>query len=43
MVYIEEMPSKSEMLIREKKLKRGNKDYFQKLINGNKNILHRFF
>ena len=39
MVYVEELPSKSEMLIREKKLKRGNKDYFQKLINGNKNIV----
>ena len=42
MVYIEELPSKSEMLIREKKLKRGNKDYFQKLINGNKNIVQQF-
>jgi len=43
MVYIEELPSKSEMLVREKKLKRGNKDYFQKLINGDKNILQQFF
>jgi len=43
MVYIEELSAKSEMLIREKKLKRGNKDYFQKLINGDKNILQQFF
>ena len=32
MIYLEEIPSKTEMLIREKKLKRGNKAYFEKLI-----------
>ncbi len=42
LLYIEQLPTKREMLIREKKLKRGNKDYFQKLINGNKNILNHF-
>jgi putative endonuclease len=39
LVYVEELPSKKEMLIREKKLKRGNADFFQKLINGDKNIV----
>jgi len=43
MVYLEEMTDKKSMLIREKKLKRGNKDYFQKLIDGDKNIVSRFF
>ena len=42
-VYLEEMPDKKSMLIREKKLKRGNKDYFQKLIEGDKNIVCKFF
>ncbi len=39
LVFVEEMPSKKEMLIREKKLKRGNAEYFAKLISGDKNIL----
>ncbi len=39
LVYVEEMTSKKEMLIREKKLKRGNAAYFAKLIGGSKNIL----
>ena len=43
MVYVEELPDKKSMLIREKKLKRGNKDYFQQLIKGDKNIVHQFF
>ncbi|HRN73408.1 MAG TPA: GIY-YIG nuclease family protein, partial [Ginsengibacter sp.] len=43
MVYLEEMPDKREMLIREKKLKRGNKEYFEKLISGDKNIVSQFF
>ena len=43
MVYLEEMPDKRLMLIREKKLKRGNKDYFLKLIDGDKNIISKFF
>ena len=42
LVFIEEMPSKKEMLIREKKLKRGNAAYFAKLINGASNILDQF-
>lgn len=42
LVYVEELPSKRDMLIREKKLKRGNADYFQKLIQGDKNIIHLF-
>jgi len=43
MVYLEEVADKTSMLIREKKLKRGNKDYFQKLIHGDRNIVTRFF
>ncbi|MBX2910048.1 MAG: GIY-YIG nuclease family protein [Chitinophagales bacterium] len=43
LLYVEELSSKTDMLIREKKLKRGNKDYFLKLINGNKNIINHFF
>ncbi|HET7896485.1 MAG TPA: GIY-YIG nuclease family protein [Flavisolibacter sp.] len=39
LVYVEELPSKKEMLIREKKVKRGHAAYFQQLINGEKNIL----
>ncbi|MBW7840695.1 MAG: GIY-YIG nuclease family protein [Chitinophagaceae bacterium] len=43
MVYLEQMPDKREMLIREKKLKRGNKEYFEELISGEKNIVSQFF
>lgn len=42
LVYVEELPSKREMLIREKKLKRGNADYFLSLICSPRNIIHRF-
>ena len=42
LVYVEELPDKKSMLIREKKLKRGNKAYFEKLIEGNKNIANQF-
>jgi len=42
LVYIEQLPTKTEMLIREKKLKRGNKEYFEKLMKGDKNILDSF-
>ncbi|MBX2926033.1 MAG: GIY-YIG nuclease family protein [Chitinophagaceae bacterium] len=42
LIYVEELPTKTEMLIREKKLKRGNTTYFQNLINSNKNIIHTF-
>jgi putative endonuclease len=42
LVYIEELPDKKTMLIREHKLKRGNKDYYQKLIDSDKNIVDRF-
>ena len=42
LMYVEELPSMKEMLIREKKLKRGNKEYFEKLFKSSKNILHRF-
>ena len=41
LVYIEELPTKKEMLIREKKLKRGNADYFIYLIKGSKNLLNQ--
>ena len=40
LMYVEELSSKKEMLIREKKLKRGNAEYFAKLIHADKNILH---
>ena len=42
LVYVEELPTKREMLVRELKLKRGNKEYFQKLIESPKNIIHQF-
>ena len=42
LVYVEELPSKREMLIREKKLKRGNKEYFKKLLASPKNKVHQF-
>ena len=42
LVYVEELPSKKGMLIREKKLKRGNVFYFQQLILGEKNIVNQF-
>ena len=42
LVYVEELPSKRDMLIREKKLKRGNADYFLSLIQSPRNIAHRF-
>ncbi len=39
LVYIEQMESKPAMLKREKKLKRGNKEYYLKLIHGIKIVL----
>ncbi len=42
LVYVEELETKKEMLIREKKLKRGNANYFQKIIEGGKNQAHQF-
>ena len=42
LLYVEQLPSKKEMLIREKKLKRGNSTYFHQLIIGSKNIVHSF-
>ena len=42
LVYIEELLSKKEMLIRERKLKRGTAEYFQKLIASPKNIINNF-
>jgi putative endonuclease len=41
LVYVEELSTKRAMLIREKKLKRGNAEYFEKLIAGKKNILNK--
>jgi putative endonuclease len=41
LVYLEELDSKKEMLIRERKLKRGNADYFFQLIQGDKNLLNK--
>jgi putative endonuclease len=42
LVYVEELPTKRESLIRERKLKGGNKDYFESLILSEKNIVHKF-
>ena len=42
LVYIEVLFSKKEMLIRERKLKRGNAEYFQRLIASSKNIINNF-
>jgi putative endonuclease len=42
LVYVEELPNKREMLIREHKLKRGNKDFFERLIQSPKNIVQQF-
>jgi putative endonuclease len=42
LIYIEELPSKKEMLIREKKLKRGNKEYFQKKLKMPFKMLNQF-
>ena len=42
MIYLEELPTKKEMLILEKKLKRGNREYFEKLVHSPKNIVHQF-
>jgi len=39
LVYAEELPTKKEMLIRERKLKRGNPAYFESLIRSEKNII----
>jgi putative endonuclease len=41
LVFVEELPFKKEMLIREKKLKHRNVVYFAKLIGGDKNILEQ--
>jgi len=41
LVYVEELGSKKEMLIRERKLKRGNAAYYQQLKNSGKNWLRR--
>ena len=38
LVYVEECLDKKSMLIREKKLKRGNQAYFEQLILSEKNI-----
>jgi putative endonuclease len=38
LVYVEQCASKTEMLVREKKLKRGNQRYFEQLIQSPKNI-----
>jgi|WetSurMetagenome_2_1015567.scaffolds.fasta_scaffold711050_1 putative endonuclease len=42
LVYVEELPTKREMLIREKKLKRGNAEYFRFLINSSRNLVQKF-
>ena len=42
LVYVEELSSKREMLIRERNLKRGNADYFHYLINSDMNIVNKF-
>jgi putative endonuclease len=42
LVYAEELNTKREMLIREKKLKRGNAKYYQQLIDSDKNIARKF-
>ncbi len=42
LVYVEELNSKREMLIRERKLKRGNSEYFKLLFASQKNIVKRF-
>ena len=42
LVYVEQLPSKRDMLIRERKLKRGNPEYFLSLINAESNLVHRF-
>jgi putative endonuclease len=42
LVYVEELNTKRAMLIREKKLKRGNAKYYQQLIDSDKNIVHKF-
>lgn len=42
LIYVEQLNTKTEMLNREKKLKRGNYIYIQQLINGDKNILQTF-
>lgn len=39
LVYVEECPDKKSMLIREKKLKRGNRAFFEQLILSEKNIV----
>ena len=42
LVYVEELTSKREMLIREKRLKRGNAEYYNALIKSDRNIVNRF-
>ena len=42
LVYVEELPNKREMLVRERKLKRGNATYFGVLISSPANIVNRF-
>ncbi|HLF65648.1 MAG TPA: GIY-YIG nuclease family protein [Saprospiraceae bacterium] len=42
LVYVEELPNKREMLIRERNLKRGNSDYFFYLIHSERNIAYKF-
>gem|GEM_PF-5907537 len=42
MVYLEELPFKRDMLMRERKLKRGNAIYYEQLTHGDKNIVRNF-
>jgi putative endonuclease len=42
LVYVEELNTKREMLIREKKLKRGNAKYNKHLNDSDKNIARNF-
>ena len=40
-IYVEEFANKRDALIREKTLKRGNKEYFLKLAKQDQNILNK--
>ncbi len=41
LVYVEELPSKRDMIIRERNLKRGHASYFEALIRSDKNMLNK--
>jgi putative endonuclease len=43
LVYVEELSSKREMFIRERKLKRGNTAYYEQLISGTRNLVKKNF